>query len=66
MFIGLLVPSLKNSKPIVLVVLISMSISLALSWLPLTQSMSAGWKIIISTMIAALAAAIIYPKGLEV
>jgi 4-azaleucine resistance transporter AzlC len=66
MFIGLLVPSLKNSKPIVLVVLISMSISLALSWLPLTQSMSTGWKIIISTMIAALAAAIIYPKGLEV
>jgi 4-azaleucine resistance transporter AzlC len=66
MFIGLLVPSLKNSKPIVLVVLISMSISLALSWLPLTQSMSTGWKIIISTMMAALAAALIYPKGLEV
>ncbi len=64
MFIGLLVPSLRNSRPILLVVLISMTISFSLSWLPFTQTISAGWKIIISTMIAALAAAIIYPQGL--
>lgn len=63
MFIGLLVPSLKNSRPVFLVVILSMTISFALSWMPLTQTISAGWKIIISTMIAALAAAIIYPQG---
>lgn len=64
MFIGLLVPSLRSSRPIVLVVLISMTASFALSWLPFTQTLSAGWKIIISTMIAALVAAIIYPQGI--
>ncbi|KUG03477.1 branched-chain amino acid transporter [hydrocarbon metagenome] len=63
MFIGLLVPALKESRPILLVVLISIGINSALSWMPLSADLSAGWRIIFSTISAAFAAAIIFPAG---
>ncbi len=63
MFIGLLVPALKESRPVLLVVLMSIGINSALSWLPLSAGLSAGWRIILSTVLAALTAALIFPEG---
>ncbi len=64
MFIGLLVPSLKESRPILLVVLISIAINSVLFWIPLSAGLSAGWRIILSTVLAALTAAMIFPAGI--
>ncbi len=63
MFIGLLVPALRESRPILLVVLISMGINSALTWTPMSAALSAGWRIIASTVLAALIAAFIFPEG---
>lgn len=63
MFIGLLVPPLRSSRPILLVVLISVGINSALSWIPLSASLSTGWRIIMSTILAALAATMMFPTG---
>ncbi len=63
MFIGLLVPALKESYPILIVVLISIGINSALSWIPMSAGLSAGWRIILSTILAALTATVIFPEG---
>ncbi|WCK55807.1 AzlC family ABC transporter permease [Aneurinibacillus sp. Ricciae_BoGa-3] len=63
MFIGLLLPSMKKSRPILMVAMASVSIHSILHWLPLFSSLSTGWSIIISTILAAAAGAIIFPGG---
>jgi predicted branched-subunit amino acid permease len=64
MFIALLVPALKVSRPIFLVVLISVAINSALAWIPFSQELSTGWRIIVSTITAALAGSILFPRGI--
>jgi predicted branched-subunit amino acid permease len=61
MFVGLLVPSLKKSSPVITVVLISIATNCLIKWVPLFSFISMGWGIIISTVIAALLGAFIYP-----
>jgi len=63
MFIGLLVPPLKDSRPVLLVVLMAIGIHSALCFLPISTGLSTGWKIIFSTIFASLTAAFIFPEG---
>jgi len=65
MFIGLLVPALKNSRSVILVVIIAIGIHSALCWIPVCAGLSTGWKIIISTITAAFAVSCIYPEGVS-
>ncbi|MDD3839145.1 MAG: AzlC family ABC transporter permease [Clostridia bacterium] len=62
MYIALLVPSLKDSKPVWFVSIISLVINSALYWMPMFLGVSMGWKIIISTVISALLGAAIFTE----
>ncbi|MFZ5648043.1 MAG: AzlC family ABC transporter permease [Bacillota bacterium] len=63
MFIGLLVPSLRTSKPVLVVSLVALAVHSLLNWIPLFSGLSAGWGIIISTLVAAAAGAAVFPGG---
>ncbi|MTI79992.1 MAG: AzlC family ABC transporter permease [Firmicutes bacterium] len=65
MFIGLLVPSVKGSKPILLVALTAMITSYLIGIIPFLNNLSSGWSIIIATITAALIGAILYPRGVK-
>lgn len=66
MFIGLLVPSLKTSRPVLAVFLLAVAIHSVLYWSPLIPGLSMGWGIIITTLAAAAAGAAIFPGGVTV
>lgn len=53
MFVGLLVPAMKKSRPVLAVILISAVINIVLRTLPLTRGWNMGWSILISTIVAA-------------
>jgi 4-azaleucine resistance transporter AzlC len=65
MFIGLLIPSLKKSLPILVTAAVAAMIHGFLSWLPIFSSISTGWSIILSTIAGALAGSIFFPKGVN-
>ncbi|MBO8137752.1 MAG: AzlC family ABC transporter permease [Desulfotomaculum sp.] len=58
MFIGLLVPTLKNSKQYMAVALAAAGIHSALRYIPLFSALSSGWSIVISAVAAAAAGAV--------
>lgn len=62
MFIAIIIPPAKNSKPILTVIIIAVFISLGISTVP---EISGGWRVIISTLIAAGAGAFLYPEREE-
>ena len=63
MFIGLLIPGIKNSKSDFTVVILAISLSSFLYWGPeILSSLSRGWKVIISTCTAAFIGAVIFPE----
>ncbi|KYZ78098.1 branched-chain amino acid ABC transporter permease [Anaerosporomusa subterranea] len=53
MFIGLLIPSCKQSRSALVVALLAASIHSLIRWLPVTASISGGWGIIFATLISA-------------
>jgi len=61
MFIGLLVPACKKSKAVLFIALLAMSIHTILSYIPLFAGISIGLKIVITTVIAAMTGALIFP-----
>ncbi|MCY6371330.1 AzlC family ABC transporter permease [Clostridium ganghwense] len=65
MFIGLLLPAIKESKPVFVVTFIAIFINCLLKWIPLFSFISMGWSIIISTVVAAAIGAVLYPKEVE-
>lgn len=65
MFIGLLLPSMKKSRPILLVAAISMLMHALLKWLPVFAELSSGITIIIATIVAATIGTIFFPQGVE-
>lgn len=65
MFIGLLLPSVKKSRPIFIVAAISMLIHSMLKWLPRFAGLSSGLSIIAATIGAAALGALFFPKGVE-
>lgn len=62
MFVGLLVPSLKRGRPIVLVVLAAMTMNALFSWLPALAFLSGGWGVMVATLAAALLGAWFFPR----
>ena len=62
MFIAIIIPPAKKSRPILNIILISVAISTILSFVPLFAGLSGGWRIIISTIIASGVGAFLYPQ----
>lgn len=62
MFIGLLIPSAAKSKPILIISLMAAATHGLIKWLPIFDSLSAGWSIIISTIVAAAVGSYLYPQ----
>ena len=62
MFIALIVPASKKSKAVLIVVITAVSASSVLKWLPYLNKISAGWSIIIATLIAATLGALLFPR----
>jgi 4-azaleucine resistance transporter AzlC len=53
MFIGLLIPSLKKGKTVIIVSILSMVINSFMYWMPMLSRLSVGWRIIIATILSA-------------
>ncbi|WP_315118941.1 AzlC family ABC transporter permease [uncultured Clostridium sp.] len=64
MFIGLLVPALKKSKPILVISLLSIGINTLIMYIPIFAFISKGWSIVISTMISSLVGALMFKEGM--
>ncbi|MBM7868366.1 branched-chain amino acid ABC transporter permease [Heliobacterium gestii] len=62
MFIGLLLPSMKRSREVMTIALLAAAIHALLRWLPIFAGLSAGWTIIIATVLSAAAGAAIFTK----
>ncbi|TDX51610.1 AzlC family ABC transporter permease [Orenia marismortui] len=65
MFIGLLIPNLRKSHPFLIVSIIAIIINSSLNWISIFSSLSTGWTIIITTIMASIAGAIVFPKDGE-
>ncbi|NLM43653.1 MAG: AzlC family ABC transporter permease [Clostridiales bacterium] len=65
MFIGLLLPSMKKSIPVLVVAAMSMVIHSMFKWIPVLAGLSSGFTIIIATIAAATLGTILFPEGVE-
>ena len=63
MFIGLLLPSMKKSIPVLVVAAMSMVIHSMFKWIPVLAGLSSGFTIIIATIAAATLGTILFPEG---
>lgn len=61
MFIAIIIPDAKRSKPILVVILIATAISSIFFYVPFVKEIGLGFKIIIATVISALIGAIFFP-----
>lgn len=65
MFIAIIIPPAKKSRPILNVILLSIAISIILHITPVINTISSGWMIIISTLLASATGAYLYPQKEE-
>lgn len=65
MFIAIIVPPSKKSKPILFIVLLSVLITILLKYIPVFSFISGGFRIIIATILSACAGAIFFPDKEE-
>lgn len=65
MFIGLLVPSLRNGLPVVIVVLAAVVLQALMNWVPALGFLATGWKLVISAALASMIGAAFYPQGVD-
>ncbi len=65
MFIAIIVPPAKKSRQVLYVILIAVLVSSFISFTPVLCAISAGWRIIISTVIASGIGAFMYPETEE-
>lgn len=61
MFLAIIIPPAKKNHAVLKVVVIAVVLSCAFKWLPILNSVSSGFVIIICTVIAALVGAIFFP-----
>ncbi|HBR02829.1 MAG TPA: branched-chain amino acid ABC transporter permease, partial [Ruminiclostridium sp.] len=61
MFIAIIIPPAKHSKPVLKVLLLSVAISCALRFAPVLSRLSGGFAIIICALAASIAGAIFFP-----
>jgi predicted branched-subunit amino acid permease len=65
MFIALVVPTAKKSRPVLMVALVAVALSCAFKWVHIFRALSSGWSIIIAAVAASLAGALIFPRKEE-
>lgn len=65
MFIAIIVPPSKKSKPILLIVLLSVLITIGLKYIPALSFISGGFRIIIATVLSASVGAAFFPEKEE-
>lgn len=65
MFIGLLAPSLRNGRPVILVVAAAICAHVFLSWAPTFAFLAPGWRLVIASTCGAVLGAIVYPEGVS-
>ncbi len=61
MFVAIVVPQAKASRPLLVAALLAMALSCLFHWLPALQSIPTGLPIVICTVIAAAVCAILFP-----
>lgn len=61
MFIAIIIPPAKKSRPVVFTILLSVAVMVALSTIPLFSVISEGFRVIIATFAAAGTAAVLFP-----
>lgn len=61
MFVAIVVPPAKKERPVLFCVLLALVCSSLLDWVPCLRNISAGVAIVIATVIAAAAAALLFP-----
>jgi predicted branched-subunit amino acid permease len=61
MFIAIVLPVAKKSKPVVIIVAISVAVVCILRYVPLFHMISSGFRVIIATIIGAGIGAILFP-----
>lgn len=65
MFLAIIIPPARKSKVILAIVLVSMVLSCAFTYLPVVSEISSGMRIIILTVVISLGAALIFPAKEE-
>ena len=65
MFIAIIVPPLKKSKPILVVVAIAAVLNCILTYVPALSSLGSSWGVIISGIAAAAIGAVLFPQEME-
>lgn len=61
MFIAIIIPPAKKSKPIALIIIISVAIMCILRYLPIFESVSSGFRVILATVLGAGFGAFLFP-----
>lgn len=65
MFIAIIVPPLKKSKPVLVVVAIAAVLNCILTYTPVINNIGGSWAVIISGIVAAALGAILFPQEME-
>jgi len=65
MFIAIVIPAARTSKAALVVAGTGIGINSLLTWLPSINNISSGWRITISTVLAASLGALLFPKDSE-
>ncbi|MCR5350072.1 MAG: AzlC family ABC transporter permease [Acholeplasmatales bacterium] len=65
MFIAIMIPDAKKSLPVFITILIASGISCIFYYVPYIKEISLGFKIIITSILAALFSALVFPKKEE-
>lgn len=65
MFIAIIVPPLKKSKPIFVVIAIAAVLNCVLTYTPVINNIGSSWAVIISGIVAAALGAILFPQEME-
>lgn len=66
MFIAIILPPAKKSKPVMVIVLISVAITCILTYIPIFDVVSSGFRVIIATILGASVGAWLFPMRQEV
>lgn len=61
MFVAIVVPQARESKPILMVAILAISLSCVFQWVPVLNNISSGLSIVISTVISAGICAALFP-----
>ena len=61
MFVALVVPPAKQSRPVLIVVLCAAAVSTLLNFLPVIKDIGSGWIIIIAGIAASVLGAVMFP-----